>query len=63
MTNIIVLNMASHHLDAPTLAAKAREQGLVIGALGPQTVRLITHLDISDENAALATHVLADLLR
>jgi threonine aldolase len=63
MTNIIVLNMASHHLDAPTLAAKAREQGLVIGALGPQTVRLITHLDISDENAALATHVLANLLR
>jgi threonine aldolase len=63
MTNIIVLNMAGHHLDAPTLATKAREHGLVIGALGPQTVRLITHLDISDENAAFAKGVLVPLLR
>jgi threonine aldolase len=63
MTNIIVLNMASHRLDAVALAAKAREQGLVIGALGPQTVRLITHLDVTDEDAAFATGVLIPLLR
>lgn len=62
MTNIIVLDMSSHHLDAPTLAAKAKEQGLVIGALGPQTVRVITHLDVSDEDAALATKVLTEIL-
>ena len=63
MTNIIVLNMAEHGFDAPTLAARAKEQGLIIGALGPQTVRLITHLDIDDQDAAFATRVLVDLLR
>ncbi|HUW78555.1 MAG TPA: GntG family PLP-dependent aldolase [Candidatus Nanopelagicaceae bacterium] len=63
MTNIIVLNMTSHVLDAPSLAAKARELGIVIGALGPQTVRLITHLDITDENAVQTADVMADLLR
>ena len=62
MTNIIVLNMSEHRFDSVTLAAKAKERGLVIGALGPQTVRLITHLDINDEDAAFATGVLVDLL-
>ncbi len=63
MTNIIVLNMGSHSLDSPTLAAKAKEKGLIIGSLGPQTVRLITHLDINDDDAAFAISVLTDLLR
>ena len=63
MTNIIVLNMDSHSLDSPTLAAKAKERGLIIGSLGPQTVRLITHLDIDDDEAAFAISVLTDLLR
>ena len=63
MTNIIVLNMGSHSLDSPTLAAKAKERGLIIGSLGPQTVRLITHLDIDDDDAAFALSVLTDLLR
>ena len=62
MTNIIVLNMGSHSLDSPTLAAKAKERGLIIGSLGPQTVRIITHLDIDDDDAAFAISVLADLL-
>lgn len=62
MTNIIVLNMSSHELDAPTLAARAKEQGVIVGALGPQTVRVITHLDIDDADAALTSQVLADLL-
>lgn len=62
MTNIIVLNMTEHQFDSATLAAQAREQGLVIGALGPQMVRLITHLDVDDEDAALATDILVDLL-
>ena len=63
MTNIIVLNMGSHSLDSPTLAAKAKERGLIIGSLGPQTVRLITHLDIDDDDAAFAISVLTGLLR
>jgi len=62
MTNIIVLNMDSHSLDSPTLAAKAKERGLIIGSLGPQTVRIITHLDIDDDDAAFAISVLTDLL-
>ncbi len=63
MTNIIVLDLTSHMLDAPTLAERAREHGVVIGALGPQTIRVITHLDVNDKDAQLAASVLAELLR
>jgi threonine aldolase len=63
MTNIIILNLAGHRLDAMTLASAAHERGLVIGTLGAQLVRIITHLDVSDVNAEFATKVLVDLLR
>ena len=32
-------------LDAPTLALRAREQGVLVNAFDPRTVRAVTHLD------------------
>ena len=41
-TNIVVFEVA----DAPALVAALRESGVRMGALGPTTVRAVTHLDV-----------------
>ncbi|GAA1413458.1 threonine aldolase family protein [Catellatospora coxensis] len=62
-TNLVILDLAKTALDAPTLAARAREQGVLVSALGPRTGRLITHLDIDDAGLDRAIDVLAALFR
>ena len=60
-TNIVVLDLAPTSWSASALAAAAREQGVLISALG-RDVRA-THLDVDDEGLAHASSVLAGLLR
>ena len=48
--------------DAPALVAAAAERGVRIGAVGPRRARLLTHLDVSREQAEQAGEVLAGLL-
>ncbi len=57
-TNIVVVDVP----DAPTLVAAAAEQGVRLGAVGPQRVRLLTHLDVTRADAEQAARVLATLL-
>jgi threonine aldolase len=58
-TNIVVIDVPS----APDVVAAAAEHGVRVGAVGPQRVRLLTHLDISREDAERAAKVLASVLR
>ncbi|MEU8006000.1 GntG family PLP-dependent aldolase [Catellatospora sp. NPDC049111] len=62
-TNLVILDLAKTALDAPTLAARAREQGVLVSALGPRTGRLITHLDVDDAGLDRAIDVLAAIFR
>ncbi|KRB75982.1 threonine aldolase [Nocardioides sp. Root190] len=57
-TNIVAFDCA----DAPALVARAREAGVLIGAVGARTVRLVTHLDVTPEQAAAAARVLGELV-
>ncbi|HWJ66245.1 MAG TPA: GntG family PLP-dependent aldolase [Nocardioides sp.] len=57
-TNIVVLDVD----DAPGLVARAREAGVVTSTVGARTVRLVTHLDVSEDDAQRAAKVLASLL-
>ena len=57
-TNVVVVDVPS----APDVVAAAAEQGVRIGAVGPRRVRLLTHLDISREDAEQAAKVLASIL-
>jgi threonine aldolase len=57
-TNIVVL----HAANAADVAAKAGESGVLVSALGPQFLRLVTHLDIDDAGVDRAIEVLAPLL-
>ncbi|MHA3704521.1 threonine aldolase family protein [Jatrophihabitans sp. YIM 134969] len=58
-TNIVVV----HADDAPTVAAKARAEGVYVSALGPRFLRLVTHLDVDDDAVDRAIAVLTPLVR
>ncbi len=57
-TNIVVLDVAA----APAVAAKAAEQGVLVSALGPRFLRLVTHLDVDDDGIDRAIGVLRPLI-
>jgi threonine aldolase len=56
-TNIVVVPRD----DAQEFVAGARDRGVLVSPVGPTTVRLVTHLDISREDARSAAGVLAQL--
>jgi threonine aldolase len=57
-TNIIVLDVA----DAAAVAGAARERGVLVSALGPRFLRLVTHLDVGDDDIDRAVDVLRPLV-
>jgi len=64
-TNIVVFQLpAALPVDAPTLSARARERGVLVNAMGPRTIRAVTHLDVSrvqcEEAAGVLVRLLAD---
>ena len=62
-TNIVVFHLpASVPFDAPTLSARAREQGVLVNAFGARTVRAVTHLDVTQAQCRQAAEVLVALL-
>jgi threonine aldolase len=58
-TNIVLLDMSVARLDAAQLVAAVRADGVLIAAVGPQVVRLITHLDVTADDCRKAGEVLA----
>ena len=62
-TNIVVFHLpAALPVDAPTLSARAREQGVLVNAFGPRTVRAVTHLDVNLAQCERAAQILVALL-
>jgi threonine aldolase len=57
-TNIVVLDVA----DAPAVVAAAREHDVLASAVGPRTLRLVTHLDVDRSQVEHAASVLGALL-
>ena len=56
-TNIVVVP----HPDPPAFVAAARDAGVLVAAVGPRTVRMVTHLDVSRADAERAAAVLGGL--
>lgn len=54
-TNIVVVQRD----DATRFMAEAAEEGVRVAAVGPRTVRLVTHLDVSADDARRAAAVLS----
>ena len=61
-TNIVALNIAGASVSASEFASLAKEKGVLVSALGPTFVRLVTHMDIDDEMSAKSAAILAELL-
>jgi threonine aldolase len=57
-TNIVVVAVP----DAPAVVAAAREHGILASAVGPGALRLVTHLDVTREQAEAAAKVFSDLV-
>jgi len=57
-TNIVVFEVA----DAPALVAALADAGVKMGALGPTTVRAVTHLDVGADDAAAAVEAVRSAL-
>jgi threonine aldolase len=63
-TNIVVFALASEApLDAPALAARAREAGVLVNAFGARLLRAVTHLDVSGEQCERAGSILVELVQ
>ncbi|MET0522352.1 MAG: GntG family PLP-dependent aldolase [Jiangellaceae bacterium] len=61
-TNIVMLELNAVRIDARQLVEAARAEGVLAAAVGPQTVRLITHLDVTADDCRKAAETLARLL-
>jgi threonine aldolase len=57
-TNIFGLDLSALPITAAELAARTKEAGLWISALGPKYARLVTHLDFNDAQCAQAIEIL-----
>lgn len=61
-TNIVGIDLSSLPLSAADLAARCKEKGLWISALGPKYARLVTHLDFDDVQLGDAIDILKSAL-
>ncbi len=57
-TNIVVFSVA----DAPALVAELADAGVKMGALGPRTVRAVTHLDVTADDVDAAVSAVRSAL-
>ncbi len=57
-TNIVGLDLSKMGISAADLAARCKEAGLWISALGPHYARLVTHLDFSNSQCDQAIEIL-----
>lgn len=62
-TNIVGLDLSKTKLSASEFAAAAKSEGVWLGALGPKFVRLVTHMDLTDQAIDKAIDVLQKLLK
>lgn len=61
-TNIVVWEIDGARVETAALVAAARDKGVLINALGPTKLRLLTHLDVSRADCERAAQVLVEIL-
>lgn len=62
-TNIVGLDLNGAAWGATEFAEAAKREGVWVSALGPKYVRLVTHMDVSDQAIQSAIEVLKGLLQ
>ncbi len=59
-TNIVIFDLVGREAKALMLDLKAK--GVLVGAIGPQRIRMVTHLDVSGDECRQAVAVLRSVL-
>jgi threonine aldolase len=62
-TNIVGLDLTGLTISAAQLATQLKDKGVLASALGPNYLRLVTHMDISESDIAKVNEVLPELLQ
>ena len=59
-TNIVVFDLVERRgvPDAAAFVERCRDRGVLLNALGPRTVRAVTHLDLAAEQCRAAAKVM-----
>ena len=60
-TNIVMFHLAPDAPDAATVVERATAHGVLLFAFGPRTLRVVTHLDVSQAQCLQAGDVLASV--
>jgi threonine aldolase len=61
-TNIVVFHLAGDGPDGAAIAAGAKERGVLLFPFGARTLRLVTHLDVTDAQCDEAARVLREVI-
>lgn len=62
-TNIVVLDLSATPIDAATLTAACEAEDVLVSAIAPQRVRLVTHLDVDDAGTDRALDAIRTALK
>lgn len=62
-TNIVALDLNHLKITAAELNVQLKAAGILTSALGPKFLRLVTHLDITDEDIEQVNEILPNLLQ
>ena len=47
-TNIVIFDIAGTGLDSATFSARLKERGVLANGVGPTTMRMVTHYDVTE---------------
>jgi len=61
-TNIVIFHMKEGAPDAATIAARAKEQGVLLSVFAVRKLRAVTHLDVSRDDCARASGILTRVI-
>lgn len=61
-TNIVRFELTSPELSAPDLIGRLRERGVLMGGMGPRTIRAVTHYGIGPSDIERALQAVRDVV-
>ncbi len=62
-TNIVGLDLTGLTITAAELSAQLKENGILGSALGPTYLRLVTHMDVTEQDISKVNQILPELLQ
>jgi len=61
-SNIVIFHMQEGAPDAATIAARAKDRGVLLSVFGARKLRAVTHLDVARDDCVHAAEILAEII-